>query len=58
MGIKNIHIVLIGASICMALLLGFWCLNNDYQMISGISLFLAVGLMVYGINFLKKMKTL
>ncbi len=58
MGIKNIHIILISASVLVSVVFGIWSLNNHYQILGYISLVSAVGLIVYGINFLKKVKTL
>ena len=58
MGIKNIHIALISCSIAIALVFGVWGLKNSYQILGSVSLAAAVGLAVYGINFLKKVKHL
>lgn len=58
MGIKNIHIILITASILLALGFGAWAINHDYALLGYGSLILAVGLIVYGIQFIKKLKAL
>ena len=58
MGIKNIHILLISASSLLALVFGVWGLNNDYKVLAYCSLAAAVGLIVYGVQFVKKAKVL
>lgn len=58
MGIKNIHIMLISCSVLVALVFGFWALNHDYRLLGYVSLIVAAGLVVYGINFLNKVKSL
>jgi hypothetical protein len=58
MGIKNIHIVLISCSVLIALIFGIWALKNNYAILGYVSLSAAVGLVVYGIKFLKKVKGL
>ena len=58
MGIKNIHIVLISCSVLVAGVFGGWSLNNDYQIGGYVSFTVAAALVIYGINFLKKVKTL
>jgi hypothetical protein len=57
-GIKNVHIALISCSTLAASLFGLWCLNNHYTMIGMVSFGAAVGLVVYGISFLKKVSKL
>ena len=56
MGIKNIHIVLITASIGLAVLFGLWAITHDYNGLGYASLITAVALVIYGISFLKKLK--
>ncbi len=56
MGIKNIHIGLIFCSAIIAVVFGFWGLNNNYAALGGVSFVLAVALVIYGINFIKKTK--
>ena len=58
MGIKNIHIVLIACSVLVALVFGIWALNNNNQALACASLIAGFGLVIYGINFLKKVKIL
>ena len=58
MGIKNIHILLIAASVLICLLLGIWSVNNAHAVWGMASLAAAVGLVIYGIGFVKKAKTL
>ncbi len=58
MGIKNIHIILITASVLVCVLFGFWSVNNA-RVGWGITAFVvAAALIVYGISFIKKAKTL
>ena len=58
MGIKNIHIVLIAASVLLCLVFGLWSVNNAHAP-WGIAAFVtAFGLGVYGVGFIKKAKTL
>jgi hypothetical protein len=54
MGIKNIHLILITASVLFSLLFGFWALTHNYSPLGVISLMIAIGLVVYGVQFLKK----
>ena len=58
MGIKNIHIVLIAAAFLLSLVFGLWALNHDYQGLGYCSLVAAAGLVIYGIQFIKKLKAL
>ncbi len=58
MGIKNIHIVFICASILISVVFGFWGLKNDYHALGYVSLVLAIGLIVYGVSFFKKIRAL
>jgi hypothetical protein len=58
MGIKNIHIMLISASSLILGLFGFWGLNNNFQLLGYLSILITVCLVIYGIQFIKKTKTL
>jgi hypothetical protein len=58
MGIKNIHITLISASSMLSLIFGVWALNHDFQILGYLSLIISVGLVVYGVQFIKKAKAL
>ena len=58
MGIKNIHIVLIVASILLCLLLGLWSINNTHGTWGMVAFVLAGALIVYGVDFVKKAKKL
>ena len=63
MGLKNIHVVFISISIALCLGFGTWCVSmyrdlgvTGYLAVGLVSFALAVGLVVYGNWFLKKMK--
>ena len=58
MGIKYIHVFLIVLSIGLCLGFGFWTLNHDYLIIGYLSFVVAIGLVVYCVQFIKKMKAL
>lgn len=58
MGIKNIHIILIAASVLVCLFFGFWSVNNAHVGWGATAFAVAAALTVYGINFIKKAKTL
>lgn len=58
MGIKNIHIALIVVSLAITFIFGIWGLKNDYQLLGCISMVVAIGLIFYGVDFLKKVKSL
>lgn len=56
MGIRNIHIILISASIILSVIYGAWCLNHDYIVFAWSSFIMAAGLVIYGIKFIRKTK--
>ena len=58
MGIKNIHIILIAASIFISLVFALWSFNNSHSLWGMVSLAVAAGLIVYVMDFVKKAKTL
>lgn len=58
MGIKNIHITLISAASLIAIIFGIWGMRHEYASLGIISLASAVGLIIYSVTFLKKVKTL
>jgi len=58
MGIKNIHIILITASVLVCLFFGLWSVNNGHVGWGMTAFVVGAGLTVYGINFIKKTKTL
>jgi len=58
MGIKNIHVLLIVISILLCLGFGFWTLNHDYMIWGYASFAITLGLVIYLIQFIKKMKVL
>ena len=58
MGIKYIHVVLIIASILLALGFGFWTLNHQYSLLGCCSFAVGVALVFYCAQFIKKMKAL
>ncbi len=58
MGIKNIHIVLISASVLLCLFFGLWSVNNGHGAWGVVSFIIAAGLIIYAIDFVKKAKKL
>lgn len=58
MGIKNIHIFFISVAILISLIFGMWGMRHDYSLLGIISLVFALGMIVYGLSFLKKVKSL
>jgi len=58
MDIKYIHVVLIVVSIILSLGFGFWALIHDYGLLGYCSFAIAVGLIIYCVQFIKKMKAL
>ncbi len=58
MGIKYIHVTLIVVSIVLCLGFGFWALNHDYTVWGYCSFAIAVGLVIYCVKFIRKMRTL
>ena len=58
MGIKYIHVILIVVSIALALGFGCWTLSHSYMIWGYGSFILAAGLLVYCVQFIKKMKVL
>jgi len=58
MGIKYIHVVLIVASIFLSLGFGAWTLNHNYLLSALASFAVAIALVVYCFQFIKKMKAL
>jgi hypothetical protein len=58
MGIKYIHVVLIVVSIILSLCFGLWTLNHDYRIWGYCSFAIAFGLVLYCVQFIKKMRAL
>jgi len=58
MGIKYIHVLLIVVSIILSLAFGLWALIHDYRPLGYCSFAIAVGLIVYCVQFVRKMKAL
>ena len=58
MGIKQIHIALITISIILCLMFGFWVLNHDYKLAAYCSFAVAIALIVYCVQFIKKTKVM
>ena len=58
MGIKYIHVVLIIVSIGLSLGFGFWTLRHECAVSGYCSFVVALALMVYCLQFIKKMKVL
>jgi hypothetical protein len=58
MGIKNIHIVLISASVLLAAVFGLWSLKNAHNAWAIMSFAVAIGLIAYGMSFVKKARRL
>ncbi len=58
MGVKHIHVVLIVASIILFIFSGLWALNHSYTGAGYFSFLIAGALIIYCIQFLKKIKAL
>jgi hypothetical protein len=58
MGIKYIHVVLIVASIILSLGFGLWTFNHNYMTSAFCSIAIGIGLIIYCVKFIKKMRTL
>jgi hypothetical protein len=58
MGIKYIHVVLILVSIGLSIGFALWTLNHHDALSSYCSFAVAVGLIVYCVSFIRKMKAL
>ena len=58
MGIKYIHVFLIVLSIALCVCFGLWTLNHNYTIIGYCSFAIALALVVYCVQFIKKMKAL
>lgn len=58
MGIKYIHVLLIAASIALSIGFGLWTLNHNYASSAVCSFIVAAGLLLYCVQFIKKMKAL
>jgi len=58
MGIKYIHVFLIVLSIALCLLFGFWTLNHNNAILGYCSFAIALALIIYCVQFIKKMKAL
>ena len=58
MGIKNIHVLLIASASIVSLFFGFWGLNHDYALLGYAAIAAGLILIIYGYNFLKKVKAL
>ncbi|MDE2009718.1 MAG: hypothetical protein KGJ09_06525 [Candidatus Omnitrophica bacterium] len=58
MGIKNIHVLLIVISILLSVGFGFWAVFHNYAVWGYLSFIIAAVLIVYCVQFIKKMKTL
>jgi hypothetical protein len=58
MGIKYIHVTLIVVSIALSIGFGLWTLNHNDAAIGYASFAIAIGLVVYCVQFIKKMKAL
>ncbi len=63
MSLKHFHIFFIMISVVMAAGFGFWCFLTDVgsavagsTVMGAVSLVAAVGLVIYGIKFLKKLE--
>ena len=58
MGVKNIHVLLIVISILLFVFFGVWTLNHNDTISAYVSFAIAVALLIYCINFIKKMRAL
>ncbi len=56
MGVKTIHIILIIFSILLSIGFGFWTLKRQDMVSASLSFATAIGLIIYGITFIKKTK--
>ena len=54
MGIKYIHVILIVVSIALSLGFGVWTLNHNYTASGYCSFAVALALIVYCVQFIKK----
>lgn len=58
MGMKGIHVVLIGLAVLLGTAFGGWSLFHGHTVMGCISIVLTAAAAVYGIDFIKKFKTL
>ena len=63
MSIKAVHLFFICLAVLISAVFGWWSLKFDvegqyHELLGIVSLILAAGLVVYGFNFYKKMKSL
>ena len=58
MGIKNIHILLISAASLMGVLFGVWGITHGFTMLGIGAMVFAFCLVFYGVQFIKKARTL
>ena len=58
MGIKNIHVLLIVISILLCLGFGIWALYHNFTVWGYASFAITFALVIYLIQFIKKMKVL
>jgi len=58
MGIKYIHVFLIVLSIALFLCFGLWALHHGHALTGYGSFAVTLGLVVYCVQFIKKMKAL
>jgi hypothetical protein len=58
MGIKYIHLILVIVSIALCLDFGVWTLNHNYTTWAVCSFVVTLGLIIYCVKFIKKMKGL
>jgi hypothetical protein len=57
MSLRGFHIVFIVASILLCAFCGWWALQAGYPAAATASFLLSAGLVVYGVYFIKKVKT-
>ena len=58
MGVKHIHVVLIVVSIILSIFFGLWTLNHHYEIWAYVSFATAAGLLVYCVQFIRKIRAL
>jgi hypothetical protein len=58
MGIKQVHLLIITASIVFSVIFGFWILQHNYPIVAYGSFAAATALTVYCVKFINKTKAL
>ena len=58
MGVKNIHVVLIAVSILLSFGFGLWLIAHSFTAWGCLSFAITVALLIYCVDFIRKMKVL